>query len=191
MIRKLVTLASLAGLASACASFDDPATQSVPAPALRDYNVTGLNVTVPDSLVVSEANAYYPGADIVWRGDPLGNRYEQVEAIFDTAFTAGLSGVEGSRDVLVDVEVQRFHALTEKARYTVGGVHSITFFVTVLDEETGTIIEGPRRIKADLNALGGQTALDAERRGETQKVRITQHLTAVSRGLFPDSIPAG
>lgn len=172
---------------AACASFNDPVSEGVPAPATRNYDVVGLEVAVPRTLVVSEANSYYPGADIVWRGDPPGDRYKQVEAIFDSGMQRGFSTLGGSRDVVVEIEVQRFHSLTEKARYTVGGVHSITFLVTVRDARTGEVIEGPRRVKADLKAYGGQTALDAERRGETQKVRITEHLADVSAGLFPDA----
>ena len=39
----------------------------------RDYALHSIRFAVPDDLTVSEANGYYPIADIVWRGDPLGN----------------------------------------------------------------------------------------------------------------------
>ena len=35
------------------------------------YNVVDIRVAVPQHLRVSEANVFYPLADIVWRGDPL------------------------------------------------------------------------------------------------------------------------
>ena len=38
-----------------------------------------------------------------------------------------------------------------------------------------------RTVKADLDAFGGQQALQAEARGLTQKVRITNHLAEVIR----------
>ena len=53
--------------------------------APRDYSIAAFDVLAPRTLEVSEANLYYPIADIVWRGDPFGDRYEQIEAIFDAA----------------------------------------------------------------------------------------------------------
>ncbi len=83
--------------------------------------------------------------------------------------------------VVVEIEVQRFHALTEKTRYSVGGIHSIEFTMTIRDPQTGAVIRGPREIKADLVGYGGSKALQAEARGLTQKYRITQHLAKVVR----------
>ena len=47
---------------------------------------------MPRSLKVSEANTFKPRADIVWRGEALGDRYQQVEAIFADAMTAASRG---------------------------------------------------------------------------------------------------
>ncbi|SLN12963.1 hypothetical protein PSA7680_00231 [Pseudoruegeria aquimaris] len=154
----------------------------------RDYNVVDLRVTVPRDLKVSEANSYYPRADIVWRGDAYGDRYQQVAAIFEEGMTRGAAAFKGSRDVIVDIRVTRFHSLTEKTRYTIGGTHSIKFEMTVRDAKTGEVIEGPRRVSADLDGYGGQRAIEAERAGQTQKVRITDHLAReIQRQL---SVPA-
>ena len=44
-----------------------------PFPTILDHvNVAQINVAVPQSLRVSEANRYYPLSDIVWRKTRLG-----------------------------------------------------------------------------------------------------------------------
>ncbi len=143
-----------------------PAEMVAPAPS---FTLAGLSVDVPNTLKVSEKNSYYPGGDIVWRGDTYGNRYQQVGEIFEQAITLGTSELQGAVDVVVEIELRRFHALTEKARYSVGGIHSIEFVMTIRDPHTGAVLRGPREIKADLVAYGGSKALQAEARGLTQK----------------------
>jgi len=184
-IRAFVLLAVAVGL-SACSAVET-VTRGLPlgqptiasAATAPSYAVRDVRVVVPTNLRVSEANGYRPVADIVWRGDPYGNRYEQITAIFEDGMSRGAAQLNGQTPVVVDVQVARFHALTERARYTVGGTHSIKFVLTVRHAETGAIIDGPRLVKADLKAFGGTAAIDAERRGQTQKVRITQHLANV------------
>jgi len=143
----------------------------------RDYALHSIRFAVPDDMTVSEANSYYPIADIVWRGDPIGNRAEQISNIFQTSIRAAGQGLAGQRPVTVDVELVRFHSLTERTRFSVGGVHSIKFDLTVRDARSGAVIEATRRIDGDLVALGGYAALSADNQGQTQKVRITNHLT--------------
>lgn len=143
--------------------------------------VNSVVVRVPRSLTVSERNVYLPRADIVWRGDPIGDRHAQVQKIFETALSRGVADLKGPIRVDLDVQVRRFHALTEKARYTIGGVHAITFDLAIKDPETGELLVPVRRIRADLEAFGGQQAILADARGETQKVRITNHLAEVIR----------
>ena len=196
VFRPVLALAAALGL-SACASvdtatFDNPdtptrnlpvaASLNAPAPQvapLETYTVTRVNVSVPRDLRVSEANRYLPAGDIVWREDPIGDRHEQVRVIVQNALTKGVQELQGERSVELDVVVSRFHALTEKARYTTGGVHAIQFTMRLRDAETGEPIGEPRFIKADFDALGGQAAVRAEARGITQKVRITDHLAYV------------
>ncbi|WP_204114036.1 DUF6778 family protein [Shimia biformata] len=153
-----------------------PTEMAAPAPS---FKMASFDVNVPTTLKVSEANSYRPAADIVWRGDPIGNRYEQVAAIFDDAIELGAGDLKGALPVKVEIEVKRFHALTEKTRYTIGGIHAITFVMTIRDPQTGAVIRGPREIVADLDGYGGSKALQAEARGLTQKYRITQHLARV------------
>jgi hypothetical protein len=184
---KLIAMLGLGALVSACASVDTPTRNAPYAPqqqfvqTLPSVTVNEINVLVPQTLKVSERNSYYPGGDIVWRGDAIGNRHEQVKAIFDTALAQGTADMEGIVPVRLDIRVERFHAITEKARYTTGGIHSITFALQIRDLATGHAIGEPRLVKADLNAFGGQQALYEERRGQTQKVRITDHLAEVIR----------
>lgn len=145
----------------------------------RDYRVAAFDVLVPRTLEVSESNLYYPVGDIVWRGDPFGDRYEQVEAIFDAAGESAIPAIDGERPVRVTVQVTRFHSLSERARVSVGGVHSMRFYLTVYDVGSNDPIEGPRLIIADLPALGGEAAFRAEREGDTMKRRILEHLRLV------------
>ncbi|WP_297774127.1 DUF6778 family protein [uncultured Roseovarius sp.] len=172
---------------SACASVDT-ATRNAPMegpemrPAPISLDVQQVRISVPESLKVSEANRYYPGGDIVWREDPPGDRHAQVKAIFEQAFSKAVERAEpGLVPVVLDVEVTRFHALSEKARYTIGGVHAIQFKLQLRNPETGEAYGEPKFVKADFNALGGQAAVAAEQRGVTQKVRITEHLANVMR----------
>ncbi|MDF1873382.1 DUF6778 family protein [Vannielia sp.] len=142
------------------------------------YTIRDIEVIVPEDLRVSEANVYYPNADIVWRGDAPGDRHKQVKAIFEEAFKRGSGKLNEGVPADLRVEVTRFHSLTEKTRYTFGGVHSVKFRLTVLDPKTGAELES-RVVDADLKAYGGAQAVAMEAKGVTQKARLTQHLANV------------
>ncbi|MEM9436737.1 MAG: DUF6778 family protein [Pseudomonadota bacterium] len=184
MLKRLFSISLIAFSLGACSTYD-PATRNAPleVPSFQaaqpSFDVTELRVAVPKSLSVSEANMYYPVADIVWRGDPIGNRHKQILDIFAGSAQEAQAKLEGVQPVIVNIEVARFHSLTEKARYTVGGVHSIKFDMTVRSAETGDVIVPTRRINADLAALGGRAAIEAERNGVTQKSRISSHLAYI------------
>lgn len=145
------------------------------------YDVVGISVNVPHTLRVSEANSFHPSADIVWHGDPFGDRYQQVADIFRNAATAATGPMHQGRAVNVAIEVVRFHAVTDKTRYTIGGTHSMHFMLTVTDARTGEVIDGPRLVKADIRAAGGNAAVAEDRAGRTQRVVVTEHLTQVLR----------
>ena len=83
--------------------------------------------------------------------------------------------------VILEAEVTRFHALTEKTRYTFGGMHSVKFRLTLRDAETGAVIDGPRLVSADIEAAGGVRAMAEDQAGRTQKVVIEEHLAEVIR----------
>ncbi|MBJ2153802.1 DUF6778 family protein [Paracoccus sp. IB05] len=149
----------------------------------RNWRVSKIDVVVPDTLTVSEKNSYMPNADIVWHGDPTGDRHAQVAAIFRDAIAKGTTGLRGKQPVTLRVVVTQFHALTPKARGMGGnvGVHDIRFDARIHDGRTGAPLTGSFPIKADIAALVGQDAADADARGFTQKVEITEHLEAVFR----------
>ncbi|SFR44099.1 DUF6778 family protein [Litoreibacter janthinus] len=149
-----------------------------------DWRLADVRVQVSGDLRVSEANRYYPVADIVWREDPFGDRRAQVAKIVDDGVTAGLTHLNGTRPVYFDINMHRFHALTEKARYSVGGVHNLVFTLTVIDAATGVALHGPIEMVVDLKAYGGEQAFAAERKGLTQKVRIQSHLAGIMRQSF-------
>lgn len=187
---KLMMLLGLGALVSACggtapvtraAPFEPLAAEAQAPTALEPVTITAINVQVPRSLKVSEANRYIPAGDIIWRGEPIGDRHAQVQALFEEAFSRTAANMVGPREVIVDVRVMRFHGLTEKARYSVGGVHNIEFDLMFRDAQTGLVLGEPRRVRADLAAFGGQQAIEADAAGQTQKVRITAHLAEVLR----------
>ncbi len=153
----------------------------LPEAILRQINVSQINVNVPTTLSVSEANRYYPIADIVWRGDPIGNRHAQISRIMHEAMTRGTQTFQGPVSVILDIELVRFHAISEKARYTVGGTHNVIFNMQLRDAATGAPLSEPRQVIADLDAFGGQQAVTAESQGLTQKVRLIGHLSEVIR----------
>lgn len=150
----------------------------------QGWLVTSVDVTVPRSLTISEANKFAPNADIVWREVPYGNRYDQIDAIITDAATRGSAGLQGTREVRLAITMQQFHALSEKSRALLqnSGVHDITFTAQVFDIETNSPLTIPDSIKADLVAFVGDQAIAAEKQGLTQKVRITNHVAAVIAG---------
>lgn len=155
----------------------DPATA-------KGWRVVDVDVEVPRSLTVSEANSFAPNADIVWREFPYGDRYDQVDAIITTAATRGAADLQGTRDVKLKITMMQFHALSEKTRAVLNnsGVHDITFTAQIFDIATNTPLSPPDLIKADLIAFVGDQAVAAEKQGLTQKVRITSHVAAVIAG---------
>ncbi len=152
-------------------------------PALgNDFNVIDVCIGVPRTLRVSEANTLTPLGDIVWQGDLPGDRYAQIQAILHDAVSQGAETADGTRDVVLHLTVTRFHSLSHRARYTVGGNHSIFFTLAIIDAMTGLQIGETKKINASLDAFGGQAAIQADLAGLTQKVRIIDHVSRVIAG---------
>lgn len=151
--------------------------------AAAPWTVVSINVTVPDTLTVSEANMIKPPADIVWREDPMGDRRAQVKAIVENAMAQAVDDMNGPREVILDIRMARFHAVTEKTRYSYsfGGEQELEFYMTVTDAKTGEVIVPEHLVVHNFPAYQGQAALNAEAAGITQKVRITEHLISVIR----------
>lgn len=137
----------------------------------RDYSVTGVEVTVPHALTVSEENGIKPRADILWQAEPLGDRYAQVDAILTEALTQGTAEMHGARKVTLEAVVTRFHALTKRTRYSIGGEHEVWMMLTVRDAETGEVLEGPRLIGFDTR-VSAEEAFAHEEQGIYQRQEI-------------------
>jgi hypothetical protein len=198
---RLAMAGALASLVAGCAmtgasssrgdAAGDDARRGGPIYLASQYDVAEITVEVPTDLVVSEANSYYPDADIVWRGEALGDRHAQVADIVAEAVEVGTEVMTEGREVDVLVRLTRFHAVTEITRYTFGGVHAVQFVLEVRDHATGALIDGPREVVANAPASGGQKALDEDQAGRTQRVVIVERVAeAVRRALSREvSVP--
>ena len=153
------------------------------------YSVRSVDLIVPETLRVSEENLFYPVADVVWRGEPQGDRLTQISAILDEGLNAGVSGAKQGPQVTVKVQLERFHALTEKARFSVGGVHDIVFVLTVLDLKTSVVLEGPRRVEIAIKASGNDKAIAEDAAGRTQRVVIVEGVAEAIRRELSGTAP--
>jgi hypothetical protein len=141
------------------------------------YNVRSIDITVPSTLRVSEANQFYPDADIVWRGEPQGDRLAQVKAILEEGISAGTASMKTGPKAAISIQAERFHALTEKARFAVGGVHDVVFVLTVREVGTDAILVPPRRVEVAIRASGNDKAIAEDAEGRTQRVVIRRELS--------------
>ncbi len=191
MMKKFLTVTVATGLLAACGTGGwktdyqplDPATT-------KNWTVRDVAVTVPASLTTSEENSYTPNYDVVWHGEPYGDRKAQVAKIMDDGITAGTKGLRGGQPVTIGVTLQQFHALTPKTRHSLehSGVHNIKYTAQVYDAKGNALTE-PQLIQADLVGLVGAEGDAADRKGWTQKVQIEQHLAKVTAswlGIGPD-----
>jgi hypothetical protein len=164
----------------------------VPVAVSAGWRLSEVRVTVPRTLSVSEAKTLLPSADIVWREDPLGDRYAQVGAIVQNAVLRGAQGLQGSRPVIIDITVTRFHALTFEAELSSRdwGVHNIDLIAQVVDAGTGAVLLPATAIRAELPALSGERMRAARKGGQTQKSMITAHVARTVAGwlgIGPDN----
>jgi hypothetical protein len=161
LVRPAAFVAVIAGLqacmpadmASRNRMLDIPALQ--PGQVAPAFDATALQVSVPASLAVSERDGIYPTTDIVWRGEPLGDRHGQVEALFAEAGAAALATTQPGVPAVVAITVERFHGVTEQTRALVGGVYNVVFTMTLTDPVTGAVLTDPRRVTANLEAPAG------------------------------------
>ena len=177
---KIAGILLLAGCSGAWeTSYKEPLDPAV----TRNWTVRDVTVQLPADLTTTEENSYAPDADVVWHGEPFGDRKAQAAAIVDEGITQGARGLRGRQPVRLLVTLMEFHALSPKARAQApSAVHNISYMIEVLDARTGETIAEPELIRADLLAFTGAAAIDAVVQGETQKVRITRHLRDVTAG---------
>jgi hypothetical protein len=148
------------------------------------WRLAEVQVDVPRSLTVSESKSLLPNADIVWREDPLGDRYTQVGKIMQAAVLRGAQGLRGSRSVVISVTLTRFHALTYEAELSNSdwGVHNVDFIAQVTDARTGEVLVPATKIRAETPAWSGERMREARRKGITQKSMISNHVAATVAG---------
>lgn len=175
--RGLLALAAVIPL-GACAS--GWSTQYTPDPkAAKEFHVTKINVDVPRTLTVSENEfVFVPKADILWREEPEGDRYAQVQKIFEEGAAQGVSGMKGKTAAVLNITVKKFHAINNKTlNYspTGTGVFDIAFDAELVDAKTGKVLVAKQPITADFLAKTGQAARDDLAKGITQrKLNVAQ-----------------
>ncbi|MDE3029010.1 MAG: hypothetical protein KGH84_11485 [Paracoccaceae bacterium] len=182
-----LSMAVMAGaVLSACAStFQTYYANPVPPAEARQWHVSQVQVTVPDTLVVSESTNLIPNGDIVWHGDPDGNRKVQVAKILKDAITRGARGLHGGRSVKILVKLEKFHALSTSAealQVDNVGVHNINFVIAIVDAHSNVVLVKPEEMDASLPALTGDIAARAAQEGKTEKVLIEDHVAATIAG---------
>lgn len=186
-MRKLLITAPLMLALAACATktakpvdqtFKSPI--SVAAKEVASWRVRDVRVVIADEVRVSNnPNISKPPEEIVWWGDPRGDRKEQVSAIMKRATQDGASFLKGRNQVQVELHLQRFHALTPKARSReLAGWHDIQFSMFVRDLQ-GNVLARSGTIDAGFVGLQGEKAREAVARGQTQKVRINRRVAGV------------
>lgn len=149
----------------------------------RNWRVADVNVVVPETLTTSEQNGYTPNYDIVWHGEPAGDRRAQAAAIVEEGVRKGAAGLRGGERVNLVVTLRQFHGITPRVRDTLqsSGVHNIQYDVQVFNARTGAPLTQPQRIKAELPALVGKAGDEADAQGLTQRVQVVNHLAAVTQ----------
>lgn len=171
-------------LMAACSGTWETSYEKAIAPNVaQSWRVANVTVALPADLTTTEDNSYAPNADIVWHGEPFGDRKAQVAAIVQNGIALGARGLRGRQRVNFEVVLLEFHALTPQARSNApSAVHNISYTIQVVDARTGEPLTEPELVRADLPAHTGAAAFDAIQRGDTQKVRITNHLQGVTAG---------
>lgn len=182
---KLAGLFGLMALAGCGGSFRTYYENPVPASESAGWRLSSVEVTAPRTLVVSEAETFIPAADIVWREDPRGDRYAQVEKIIQNAIARGAAGLPGSRPVVIRATMTRFHAMTFLAETKApGGTHDIEFNMSIADARTGAVLFGPTLVEASFPAMTGEQMARARVAGQSQKSQITNHVARTIQGLL-------
>lgn len=184
MVKNIGVILSVVFLLSGCGGQWATDFDQVIDPAItKNWRVASVDVVVPETLSVSNANNLAPDADIVWHGDPEGDRRAQVAAILEEGVRQGASPLRGSVPVHVLLVLEEFHAVTPRAlRIAPSAVHNIRYTIRVFDKRNGASLSEPVIVDADLEALTGSASTQALARGLTQKIRITKHIAAVTAG---------
>ncbi len=187
---KGVVVAGLTLALSACIAprvSDTDFTQGVgqPASQVAAWSLGGVNVNISNGLTVTQSptRRYPPLSELVWYGDPSGDRKAQVIALMADAVRAGAAdALAGSQPVTIRLNITEFHAMTPQARSSELqlGVHEIMFDISVIDA-SGATVASEAGVRSDLKALSGAAAVEAEQLGQGQKIRIQSRVAQVIR----------
>ncbi len=152
---------------------------------VANWSLGDVQVAISNSLTVTQSPSrrYPPTTELVWYGDPPGDRKAQVETLMADAVRAGAAdALVGSQPVTISLNITEFHAMTPRARATELqlGVHEIMFDISVIDS-SGATIASETGVRADLQAFSGASAVQAEKLGQGQKIRIQSRVAQVIR----------
>lgn len=149
------------------------------------WRVSDVIVTVPAAASTTEMNTFAPSADIVWHGEPVGDRKAQVARLMEEGILRGTQGLRGPRAITITAVVDRFHGVTPRAVMRAPtAVHSISYTIQVFDSNTGEQVTKIIPVRADIEALVGPAAITAAMQGQDQRARIVNHIAAVTAGMF-------
>lgn len=179
----ILTVLTLFGLLASCTMRNTSFPDAVDFDVRSNWHVHDVQVIIPDSLTTSEENVFRPDVDIIWYGDPVGDRKKQVAVIlYDALVDAAevLFPENHHRPVVIRATLIHFHSLTPVARTYSGGVHKVSFSIVVVDQNTGEVLAGPTVIEADEFAYGGLLAAWASDKGVTMKDRISERIAEVT-----------
>ncbi len=184
MNKMLMGAAALVALAGCAGNWEVAYEEPINPAVSRAWVVQDVQVSVPNTLSVStNPNILAPAEDIVWYGDPEGDRRAQVASIMDAGITRGTDDLVGGTPVVIGVTVERFHAVTPSATSIApSAVHQISYTAQVFNAATLAPVTAPQPIVADLDAYVGAAAVVNAVEGNTEKLRITEHLAQVTRG---------
>ncbi len=182
--RAILVAAASAFLAGCSGSWQVEYDEGVDPNVSKLWHVHNIRVVVPADLTVSNRNTYAPDADIVWHGDlESGSRRKQVATILTEGIEKAAGNLDGPRPVEIQARLEHFHAVTPAAvSRAPAAVHNIAYTIQIIDDETGMALTAPQYIQADLEAYVGASAITAAIQGQTQRVRITDHIASVTSG---------
>ena len=155
------------------------------------WRVASVEVKAPETLTTSEENSFTPNFDVVWHGEPAGDRRAQAAEIVKEGIQKGAAGLHGKTRVRIVATITQFHAITPVVRQRLqnSGVHNIQYTVQVFNARTGAPLTQPQNIKAEFPALVGKAGDEADAKGQTQRVQIVNRIAAVTQnwlGKGPD-----
>ncbi len=156
--RTLIYVAVATLLGSACVAprvseIDFTAGVGQPASQVAQWGLGNVIVEVSNELTVTDkpSRRYPPVTELVWYGDPPGDRKAQVIALMSDAVRAGtVDALAGEAPVQLKLNITEFHAMTPRARSSQLqlGVHEIKFDIAILDE-AGNVIASEDGARAD------------------------------------------